>query len=210
MPFLNPPSPTNSSSSTSTIHPAKPLTQSVFIWIGIKCDDALKWDASFQVDNLNDLPKPAAYIAMVHKPDMQPTERLWYHCIGNEFDENDYNGSFNNHYHHTVNDNRWSNSTFCERVIPCGGFPVEKFDIFEKCFYATPSQNSGHFMIRFLRKLVQAGVLPAYAIRLIEAVIKEFERSPILDPKLEGDRVDNTPLPMLDEFEEQMMFDMEL
>ncbi|KAL2828348.1 hypothetical protein BJY01DRAFT_255397 [Aspergillus pseudoustus] len=147
---------------------------------------------------------------MIHLPGIPRTERVWYHCLGTEWDENDRNGGMDDHYHHVVNDDRWSSNRYCERVIPCATFPVEKFDLFEKCFYATPPQNHGHFMIRFLRKLVQAEVVQPYTIRLIVDVIKEFERSPVLDPKLDGELPDPKPLSVLDEHEEQMMFAMEL
>jgi hypothetical protein len=208
MSFLPPPS--NSSSSASSTGTQIPLPKNVFVWIGIKADEALQKGANFDVNHLRELPKPAAYIVMIRKPDMQPTERTWYHCMGVEFDENDNHGGFNDYWHHVINEDRYENNTYCERVIACGMFPMEKFDLFEKCFHATPPQHPPYFMMRFLRKLVETGVLEAYTINIFEAIVEELEGPVPVDPKLDGEKVDPTPLKELDKFEEQMMFPMEL
>ncbi|KAJ0419664.1 hypothetical protein BJY00DRAFT_313810 [Aspergillus carlsbadensis] len=208
MAFLPPPS--HSSSSGSSTATQILLPKNVFVWVGMKSDDILKKDANLNVEYLRDLPKPSAYIVMVRKPGMQPHKRTWYHCIGTEFQENDHHGGVHDYWHHVINEDRYEDNKFCERVIPCGTFPGEKFELFEKCFYATPPQHPPYFMLRFLRKLVQMGILPGFTTNLYEDLIKELEGPIIEDPALDGERVDPTPLKELDEFEEQMMFSIEL
>ncbi|KAL3466907.1 hypothetical protein BJX64DRAFT_284060 [Aspergillus heterothallicus] len=183
-----------------------------FLWVGIKAhDNALDANAQFDPSNLKGLPLPSAYIAMLHKPGLQPGERHWYHCIGSDWEENDDRlGGLHTYWHHSVHEDRWATNPFCPRVLPIGSFPASKLQLFEDCFYATPPQNSGHFMIRFLRKLVRAGVLAPWMITTVERALIACERTPIEDPKLEGEDVVEVKEVVLDEYEQQMMFPFEL
>ncbi|KAL4944115.1 hypothetical protein BDV06DRAFT_116800 [Aspergillus oleicola] len=106
------------------------------------------------------------WAVIVQSPVKYPGEGdcTWYHCISTDWAETD-------HYRRVISEYRYINNQFFDRKWRVGLMREGQMRNFQNAFKMTPPQPNEFFFSRFLRHLVEQGVLGSDVVVNFERVI---------------------------------------